>query len=250
MKKIEFERDGLKIRGHVFGAEEGPRPAVILSHAFLANERMCHGYAELLAEMGYLAVTFDFCGGGVVCSSDGRPQDMTLFTEKADLLAVIRGVKQRFSPLYVSLLGCSQGGLVSGLTAADPEAEEIRRLALFYPALSIPDDARRGRMMTYRFDPDNIPELLGSFPMKLGGDYARTVMDLDPFEALKAFTGPVLLLHGTADTIVDIAYSRRLKELYPNCRYEEIEGGGHMFQGKADLQARALLREFMSPELK
>ena len=93
MKKIEFNRDGLKIRGHIFGKKDHPQHAVILSHGFLANERMCRRYAKLLAEMGYLAVTFDFCGGGIISRSDGKSQDMTIFTEKADLLAVVEGVK-------------------------------------------------------------------------------------------------------------------------------------------------------------
>jgi len=40
-----------------------PQDVVIMSHGFMANERMCHKYAKLLAEMGFLTVTFDFCGG-------------------------------------------------------------------------------------------------------------------------------------------------------------------------------------------
>ena len=55
----------------------------------------------------------------------------------------------------------------------------------------------------------------------------------------------MLLVHGTADKIVNIRYARRLKEIYPNCRYEEIDGGGHMFKGKAEEQARRILREYM-----
>ncbi len=108
---------------------------------------MCIPYAELLADMGFLAVTFDFCGGGIISRSDGRSQDMTVLTEKADLLAVIEGVKTQFSPKGITLLGCSQGGFVSGLLAAELGKEKIERLILFYPAVCIPDDARKGRMM-------------------------------------------------------------------------------------------------------
>ena len=92
-------------------------------------------------------------------------------------------------------------------------------------------------MMFYKFDPDNIPTVLGLFPMKLGGEYARTVIGMDPYEEMKEYDGPVLLIHGTADKIVNIRYARKLREIYSNCRYEEIDGGGHMFKGKADEQA-------------
>lgn len=243
--KITIDRAGLNIRGHIFRENDHPQHAVILSHGFMANERMCHKYAKLLAGMGFLAVTFDFCGGGIFSRSDGRSQDMTLFTEKTDLRAVIEFVKKHFSPINIFLLGCSQGGFVSGLLAAELGEEAIDRLIMFYPAVCIPDDARKGKMMFYKFDPDNVPAVLGRFPMKLSGDFAKTVMDMDPFEAMKGYTGPVLLIHGTADKIVDISYSRRLKEIYPDCRYEEIIGGGHLFRGKADEQACSILRDYM-----
>ncbi len=243
---IVFNRDDLKIRGHVFGKKNDPQDAVILCHGFMANERMCYKYAKLLADMGFLTVTFDFCGGGIISRSDGRSQDMTIFTEKEDLLAVIESVKSQFSPKSISLLGCSQGGFVSGLVAAELGEKVIDRLILFYPAVCIPDDARKGKMMFFRFDPNNIPAVLGHFPMKLGGNYARTVIDMNPYEELKGYTGQVLLMHGTADKIVNISYSRKLKEIYPNCRYEEIEGGGHMFKGRADTEACHILQNYMN----
>ena len=243
--KIKYKRGSLTIRGHAFGITDRPQPAVILSHGFLANERMCFKYAKLLAGMGFLAVTFDFCGGGIISRSDGRSQDMTVLTEKADLLTVVEGVKNQFSPTSIILLGCSQGGFVSGLLAAELGKEMIDRLIMFYPAVCIPDDARKGRMMFYTFDPDNIPTVLGRFPMKLGGEYARTVIGMDPYEEMKGYDGPVLLIHGTADKIVNIRYARKLREIYSDCRYEEIDGGGHMFKGKADEQACRILQEYM-----
>ncbi|MCR5811178.1 MAG: alpha/beta hydrolase, partial [Lachnospiraceae bacterium] len=134
----------------VFGKKDQPQSAVILSHGFLANERMCFKYAKLLARMGFLAVTFDFCGGGIISRSDGRSQDMTLMSEKADLLTVVEGVNNQFSPTRIILLGCSQGGFVSGILAAELGKEMIDRLIMFYPAVCIPDDARKGRMMFYK----------------------------------------------------------------------------------------------------
>jgi hypothetical protein len=245
--KFACRRNDLTIRGHVFGKEEVPKPAVILSHGFLANQKMCYDYAKLFAELGYVAFTFDFCGGGLGCSSDGKSEAMTVLTEKADLLAVIQYVR---SLSYVdakdlSLLGCSQGGLVSML-AAKENPDGISRLLLLYPALCIPDDAQNGKMMFYRFDPQNVPELLGRFPMKLGGEYARTVLQMDVMQEIGGFDGPVLYLHGTEDEIVPLRYAQVAKDQYPNCHYHEIAGGGHMFRGKAEQEAQSLIRAFMA----
>jgi hypothetical protein len=249
MKKEKFacQRDRLTIRGNVFGKSDAPKPAVILSHGFLANQKMCYDYAKLLADLGYVAFTFDFCGGGLGCHSDGKSEDMTVLTEKADLLAVLRYVQ---SLSYVdadniSLLGCSQGGFVSMLVAKEIP-NEISRLLLLYPALCIPDDARRGKMMFFRFDPENVPEVLGRFPMKLGGDYAKTVLKMDVMEEIGGFDRPVLYLHGTADKIVPLRYAQTAKDNYPNCQYHELMGGGHMFQGEPEQEARRLIQDFMS----
>ena len=70
--KFTCKRDELTIRGHVWGKQDGRQKAVILSHGFLANERTCFTYAKLLAEMGFLAVTYDFCGGGIISRSDSQ----------------------------------------------------------------------------------------------------------------------------------------------------------------------------------
>ena len=61
------------------------------------------------------------------------------------------------------------------------------------------------------------------------------------------FDGPVLLVHGTDDRIVDISYSRRAQTVYPHCEYHEIIGGGHGFSGEHDKQAVRYLKSFLQP---
>ena len=149
--KFECRHDGLVIRGKVYGDTALPKPIVILSHGFLANQKMCGKYARLLANIGYVAVTFDFCGGGLGCKSDGKSENMTILSEVRDLLSIIDHVKKQPYAKSVSLLGCSQGGFVSAM-AARKLPDQIEKLILMYPALCIPDDARKGKMMFYRFE--------------------------------------------------------------------------------------------------
>lgn len=241
-------RDNLTIRGHVYRSAETvlPAPAVILSHPFMANEAAGTTYAEELARQGYITFTYDFCGGGPKSSSDGATEDMTVFTEVADLNAVMDYVKSRpdVDGAHLTLMGQSQGGAVSALTAKK-RAAEVEKLVLFYPALSIPDDARAGSMIMFKFDPQNIPDLIAKFPMKLGGNYARCVLDIDMFAEITGYDGPVLLVHGTKDNIVDISNSDKAQHCYSDCTYLVIEGAGHGFKGKDDQQAIAALKEFM-----
>ena len=240
-------RDGLTIRGHLYRAAEGTLPPVILCHGFGADETSNRVYAEELAKQGYAAYAFDFCGGGRRTKSDGSTAEMTVFTEIKDLRSVMDYVKQQpdIDASRLTLLGCSQGGAVCAMTAK-LYPDEIWKLVLFYPALCIPDDARVGKMLFARFDPKNLPPILCRFPMKLGACYASSVMEMDIFNEIGGFNGPVMLIHGTKDKVVDISYSNKASTLYPNCTYYVLEKAGHGFRGKRDREAIGALRMFLA----
>lgn len=242
-------RGNLHIRGHVFKPEmPGKLPAVIVSHGFMSNQQSVWGYAQTLAELGYAAFAFDFCGGCVKGTSDGKSEDMTILTEAQDLNAVIDYVKTLpyVQSDRISLMGCSQGGFVSGIVAAK-RPDEIEKLILFYPALCIPDDARAGRMLGFQFDPNNMPPILSKFPMKIGREYAATMLHVDPFREIEGYTGPVLIVHGTDDKIVKLSYARRAQKAYgeDRCQMLEIQGAGHGFKRNADEVAIGAAKEFM-----
>lgn len=249
--KSEFscERDGLTIRGTQYRPAEGNDfPIAIVSHGFMANRQSVAHYAKRLAKWGFAAFCFDFNGGCIKGKSDGKTTDMSVLTEKEDLKAVIAYAR---SLDYVNqkrlvLMGCSQGGFVSALTAAELQ-DQVSELILFYPALCIPDDARKGHMMFAKFDPQNIPEVVPCGPMKLGKIYPQAVMAMDPFAEIAAYKGPVLLVHGTADKIVDAAYAKRAREAYGErqCMLQMIEGGTHGFKRSADNAAMFGMKQFL-----
>lgn len=80
---------------------------------------MCKKYAVYLSKLGYVCFTFDFCGGGLFNSSDGKTTDMSIFSEIDDLEAVAKyvGELDYIDKSRISLLGCSQGGVVSAMFA-------------------------------------------------------------------------------------------------------------------------------------
>lgn len=229
------ERDGLTIKGTVFLPKgKTDCPIAVISHGFMANQMFSQIHAQNLAKMGYAAFCFDFCGGTLVGSSDGDSTDMSVLTEVEDLKAVIEFAKSQSytNENELILLGCSQGGLVSAIVAAEMK-EEVDALILLYPALCIPDDARSGEMMFAKFDPQNVPETFWCGPMKLGRRYVTDVIDMDPYEIIHQYTGKVLIIHGNQDKTVDISYALRAVETYSQAgadvEMKIIDKGGHMF---------------------
>ena len=229
------ERDGLTIKGTVFLPKgKTDCPIAVISHGFMANQMFSQIHAQNLAKMGYAAFCFDFCGGTLVGSSDGDSTDMSVLTEVEDLKAVIEFAKSQSytDENELVLLGCSQGGFVSAIVAAEMK-EEVDALILLYPALCIPDDARSGEMMFAKFDPQNVPETFWCGPMKLGRRYVTDVIEMDPYEIIHQYTGKVLIIHGNQDETVDISYALRAVETYSqagaDAELKIIDEGGHMF---------------------
>jgi len=240
------KRGGLTIRGTEYRPEGKDLPVAIVSHGFMAWQDTVRQYAKELARMGYCAYGFDFCGGSVMKKgkSDGATTEMSVLTEVQDLEAVIAYVQSLpYTGEELLLMGCSQGGFVSALVAAK-HPELVSKLALFYPALCIPDDARAGKMMFAKFDPKNIPERINCGPMKLGRCYVADAIEMDPIVEIKPYRGPVLIVHGTDDKIVKLDYSRQAQRAYPNAKLHIIEGGAHGFSKKHDAIAMAHLRRF------
>jgi len=129
--------------------------------------------------------------------------------------------------------GC--GGACPGAGSGEPrtstqQAPEFSALVLYYPALNIPDDARRGNMLGHRIDPDRVPEsfrVLGY--VRLGPRYVRDACALDPWREIAGYDGPVFICHGAKDDIVDIGYARKAAEVYPRARLVELRGARHVF---------------------
>ena len=148
----------------------------------------------------------------------------------------------------VLLAGCSQGGLVSALVAS--EETDVRGLILLYPALSIPDDARKGKMMFTTFDPSAIPEKMNIGPMRIGRRYVTDVLNMKPYERIGSYRGKVLIIHGDKDRIVDISYSEKAFETYKEAGADVelriIHGAGHIFiRRKYKNEAKAAITAFL-----
>lgn len=243
-RRYSCYRDGLKINGTLFLPQTHKNerlPIAIVCHEFMANQLFSFSYAKALAGIGFAAFCFDFCGGGLVSTSRGSRRDMSVLTEISDIKAVIRFAQSLHNTDESELLlvGCSQGGLVAALTAAQMP-ETVNGLVLLYPALCIPDAARAGEMLWLKFDPSHIPEKMHAGPMPLGRRYAADVMNMDAFRQIAGYSGKVLLMHGDRDAIVDISYAEKAESVYraagADVRFVVIPGGKHIFRKPSQIR--------------
>lgn len=215
-----------KIYGKMYlpTGKAGRLPTVILSPSHSLTCDTMNSYCVMLAEQGYAAYSFDFCGGSNDSRSDGSMNDMTVFTEVSDLKAVISQIRvlDYIDENNLFLLGTSQGGLVSALTA-DDLPELIKGMILMYPAFNIADQMS--------FFGDNIPENGMTTPISgtIGHDYIVTIKDYDIYANIAGFKKDVLIIHGTSDNIVPISYSERAIKTYSSAELKTIDDAGHGF---------------------
>ena len=244
---MELDTENGRLHTVLYVPESGASvyPAVIFSHGYGDTNRGGQTYTQALASQGYLAVCFDFRGGGPGSQGDGSPLDMTIFTEQQDLEAEIAMLHARsdVDEQYIFLLGNSQGGVVSALTAA-AHPDWVRAMALSSPAFSLADDARK-----LFGSADEIPEQYFHLLMNVGRDYFASVYDFDPIDAAKIYSGDVLIFHGDRDTLVPIDYSRRAAESFPNATLQVLSGEGHMYSGRAVRQTVDSISDFFYTHL-
>ena len=242
-QELFAERDGNRIYGVIYIPQNAGEemPAVIFSHGFGGNYQVGAGYAEALARKGYVVYCFDFCGGSPGSRSDGSTLEMSLFTEQADLEAVIRMIQQRpfVDSSNIFLMGTSMGGAVSAITAA-ANKEDIQGAVLLYPAFVLVDNAKAQFSSV-----EDIPDTYHLMWMTVGRTFAEKLLNYDIYQAISAYEKDVLLIHGDADSIVPLRYSQKAVEVYASAQLEVLPGAGHGFYGSDAEQAIAWMLEYL-----
>lgn len=247
-KQVEYsltsEKSGLKIGGFLnVPSNFDPSkkyPLVIMSHGIAGSVTTYdQNYVAYFLEKDVLCFTYFFCGGGapdtrnksrIRTTSEGDSKNMSLLTEKDDLLSVLNDMSKKsfVDTKKIVLMGESMGGAVTGITAPEV-SERIAGEILCYPAVSINDDIMKVYM---RFN--RIPEMLNNNGLVLNREvFYRDIRDIDLVGLTASFPKKACLLHGTSDGTVSISYSEKLSKLYKDVNYKVIKGGKHGFTNAA-----------------
>lgn len=225
------KQNGMKIQGRMYLPEEREEklPLVIFCHGFGSNFRELMHHGDGFAQAGICCFFFDFCGGGRESLSDGTMEEMTVESECEDLENVIAHIKKLdyVDSGRIFLQGESMGGLVSALVAAR-HTDDIRALVLWYPAFSIPEDARR----RYLAGENEV------FGIVLGKEFDEQAMRIDVYGKISEFGKPVLLIHGTEDPVVSVGCSEKALSVYKDARLIRMPGAGHGYEGADSIAAR------------
>ena len=223
---------------------EGKHPVVILSHGYNGTNADFVNECIYFAENGYIAYAYDFCGGSVQSRSSGKSTDMTIFTEKGDLLAVYHRIEnmENADPRRIFLFGGSQGGLVSAL-AAEQLQDGVRGLVLYFPAFNIPDDWRERYASA-----DEIPQNIEFWGMDLGKDYFMSIRDFYTFTNIGAYSKNILIIYGADDDIVPIGHMLTAQQVYKNAQLVILPNEGHGFSSDGAKEAMELALRFMEKQ--
>lgn len=225
VKEYDFESNGKNLYARAFVPDASGRvPLVIFSHGLGANARHEEEVQKALAKAGIAVFSLEFAGGSSSASpmSEGLTTEMSVLTEVQNLkdaISIASGMEYT-NPQKIYLMGSSQGGLVTALTAE--ELTNIAGLFLFYPAFSLPDDIRSSFPKL-----DEVPETFNLLGTKIGKIYITDIYDMDAYANLDKLGVPVHIYHGKDDNIVPITASKKALKTLPNARLTTLEDTGH-----------------------
>ena len=224
-------------------SHNGKCPLVIVIHGFTGHmeERLITATAETFNDLGYATLRVDMYGHG---RSGGQFRNHTLFKWMTNAMTVIDYARTLDFVTDLYLCGHSQGGLTVMLAAALKQ-DVIRGIIPMSPAVTIPEDARRGNVLGLEFDPDHIPEEV-SFPngFVLSGNHIRVSQMIRVEDAIDRYTGPVLLIHGEMDETIPVQASVDAAKRYQNAQLVIIPGETHCYDCHLD-EVQAAIRQWM-----
>lgn len=253
---VECKSRGLTLRGmmHIPDGHEGAVPFVILFHGFCDDRNEINFvHTELsrrLCERGIASVRFDFAGSG---ESDGRFEDMTVSGEVADgqaILDYVRGL-DFVDKSRVALHGLSMGGCVASMVAG-LRNEDVCALSLWCPAPDVVYNLKSVKTLCGVDVRDIEKRRCADFEgLKVGLDFYRDALTLDPFAVAAGFTKRVNLVHGDEDVTASVRCSYRYKEIYGDrAELLVVHGAEHRFKSFSFRSARMdSALEFLTREL-
>lgn len=208
-------------------------------HGFTGHmeERHLLAVCKAMREAGFATLRGEPYGHG---KSGGAFRDHTLYKWLSNTLTMIDYARSLDFVTDLYLCGHSQGGLTVMLAGA-MKRDQIKGILPLSPAWTIPERARQGDLLGRKFDPERIPERIAIAPgLDLNGNYLRVAQIIHVEEAMDRFSGPVLLVHGTADETIPWQFTKLAAERYQNAKLVLVEDDTHCYDRHLDEMTKAV----------
>lgn len=201
--------DGLDLKA-AYRVGRPELPVILFLHGNGDNLDGAESATHALGAAGFGRLLVEYRGYG---GNPGKPTEQGLYRDGRAALGWLRA--QGIAPGRVVLIGNSLG---SGTATQLATEQDVAGLVLVSGFTSLPAAAS------------------GHYPWL---PVSLVMLDrYDNLGKLGAITAPVLLLHGTADTLIPAAHAQRLAAVARHGTLELVEGRGHDLAYQADAQVR------------
>jgi uncharacterized protein len=219
-----------RIAGRIYNADIPSEKGVIFCHGLFSSK---DGYkitslAGDIVSSGHTLLTFDF---SFVGESGGNISELSVLQEVKDLECAadfFRGCGIR----EISLIGSSMGGTVSLLYAAG--RKDISSLTLIATPATLTDFSRHAGKADIDYLPDDGFSILDGIRIKNG--FFKELAGINVIGAAGRISAPALIIHGSADRIVDVSNAKAIHEKIPSEKeLIIIHGGDHNLTSDRDM---------------
>ena len=242
-RPIVFYNQGQQINGILHSPTDcdAPCPAVAFFHGFTGTKVEPHRIfvktARELAALGFYVLRFDFRGSG---DSEGDFSEMTIGGEVSDavksidVLTAMPGVDSD----RIGILGLSMGGCVAAFVSG--QDARVKSTVMWAPLSDDPPD-RKNEILERAKSTPTPEEIALANPNIVGKAFYEELSEISPSATLQAFTGALLVIHGSGDDVVPVSHGKRYYELMRGrdapTELKIIDKGDHTFNTVASEQA-------------
>lgn len=222
----------------IYSEVPNSKKGIVLAHGMTVNkedEGIFVRADEKLQKMGFNTLRFDFRAHGQ--STGDSDKDFTISGELADLTTAVKFMQDKGMD-WIGLAGASFGGGITALYAGQ-NPDLINALLLANPALdynkcfiepTTPWAKKHFANVFDRLKKDGFIQI-GSRQFKVGLQLFEEMKSYFPFQELKKYHGPLLIIHGDKDS--KVTYQDALDAYEDldnqNKRFEVVEGSEHGF---------------------
>ncbi len=202
--RLELAGENVELDGWQFDPANDKLPVLLVCHGNAGNISHRLEWLVPLLKLGWGAVLFDYRGYGL---SSGKPSEQGLYRDSGAVYDYLTG-KLKVAPERIVLFGRSLGGAPAAWLAARKPVGRLILEGTFTSAAAI------SRM------------LFGFLPLHYAGRYRWPVA-----ENLRLVRAPVLIIHGTEDSVVPYALGEKLAAGAAEGQkfsFLRVEGGDHL----------------------